>query len=74
MHRVLQVAVGVLFVALGSLNINKPRDQRLADILNDLALMFVFVISLLNVVISGFGLEQQPQLLKNLHREDIIEP
>jgi len=66
--------VGGLFVLLGSLNINKERDQRKADVANDIATALVFVISIMNVIISGFGIESQPQMFKNLYREDIIEP
>lgn len=69
-----QVFVGVLFILLGSLNINRTADQRAANLLNNLSLVIVFVITLVNVIISGFGIEHPPELLKNLYREDIIEP
>jgi hypothetical protein len=69
-----QLLVGGLLVLLGSLNINKERDQRKADVTNDITTGLVFIISIVNVIISGFGLESYPQMLKNLHREDIIEP
>lgn len=68
------MVVGGLLVLLGSLNINKERDQRKADVVNDVSTGLVFIITILNVVISGFGLESYPQMLKNLHREDIVEP
>ncbi|KAF4527259.1 hypothetical protein B566_EDAN006978 [Ephemera danica] len=87
---VLQVVMGCLALTLNMLRdcrLHRPEFRysalflnyaslvgSLADILNDLALIVVFIISILNVIISGFGLEQHPQLLKNLHREDIIEP
>ncbi|CAB3381407.1 Hypothetical predicted protein [Cloeon dipterum] len=71
---ILQILVGVLFVLLGGLNINKERDQRKAEVINDISTALIFVISIVNVIISGFGLETKPILLSNLNREDIIEP
>ncbi|XP_030371072.1 ninjurin-2 isoform X2 [Scaptodrosophila lebanonensis] len=54
---VLQILVGILFVVIGSLNINKRKDQAAANILNDIILAMVFVISVVNIIISGFGIE-----------------
>ncbi|XP_017845909.1 ninjurin-2 isoform X1 [Drosophila busckii] len=61
---VLQLMVGILFVAIGSLNINKQQDQTAAIILNDVILVVVFVISVVNVIISGFGIEYSSQPLR----------
>ncbi|KAM8706482.1 hypothetical protein ACLKA7_010709 [Drosophila subpalustris] len=61
---VLQLLVGILFVAIGSLNINKQHDQNAAIILNDIILVVIFVISVLNVIISGFGIEYSSQPLR----------
>ncbi|XP_016927353.1 ninjurin-1 isoform X6 [Drosophila suzukii] len=54
---VMQLLVGILFVVIGSLNINREQDQTAAVILNDVILVVVFIISVVNVIISGFGLE-----------------
>ncbi|XP_049777902.1 ninjurin-2-like isoform X3 [Schistocerca nitens] len=59
---VLQVLVGVVFLVIGGLNINKERDRRAADILNDISLVLVFIVSVINVIISGFGMEDSSQL------------
>ncbi|XP_071530044.1 ninjurin-2-like isoform X1 [Panulirus ornatus] len=54
---VLQVVVGVLFMIIGGMDINDPKQQRAANILNNVILIFVFIISVDNVVLSGFGIE-----------------
>lgn len=63
--------VGLLFVVLGSLNINRRKDQGVAIVLNDIILVLVFVVSLVNVVISGFGIEHSSQPLKLLEKERV---
>uniref|UniRef100_A0A1A9X1I4 Ninjurin-2 n=1 Tax=Glossina brevipalpis TaxID=37001 RepID=A0A1A9X1I4_9MUSC len=63
---VLQLLVGILFVIIGSLNINREKDQRAAVIMNDVILVVVFVISVINVIISGFGIEYSSQPLRLL--------
>jgi len=52
----LQVLVGILFLILGGLDINDPEHQNTANILNT-ATVVVFIITLLNVVISGFNIQ-----------------
>ncbi|XP_050695448.1 ninjurin-1-like isoform X4 [Eriocheir sinensis] len=54
---VLQVVVGVLFMIIGMMNINDPEQQSAANILNNIIVIFVFIISVLNVVLSSFGIE-----------------
>uniref|UniRef100_A0A1B0DNL1 Uncharacterized protein n=1 Tax=Phlebotomus papatasi TaxID=29031 RepID=A0A1B0DNL1_PHLPP len=41
--------VGILFIVIGSLNINRTKDQNAAVILNDVILILIFVISIDNV-------------------------
>ncbi|XP_059078728.1 ninjurin-2-like isoform X3 [Tigriopus californicus] len=53
---VLQASVGVLFLIIGGLNINKEPNQKRANILNDVIVVLIFLITLDNVVISGFGI------------------
>ena len=52
----LQVIVGVLFLVIGGLNINDVPDQKTANFLNDVIVVLVFLITLVNVIISGFGI------------------
>ncbi|XP_037814969.1 ninjurin-2 isoform X2 [Lucilia sericata] len=63
---VLQLMVGIFFVIIGSLNINRKKDQTAAIILNDIILVVIFVISVINVIISGFGIEYSSQPLRLL--------
>ncbi|XP_075147062.1 ninjurin C isoform X3 [Haematobia irritans] len=69
---ILQLLVGILFVIIGSLNINRKQDQTAAIILNDIIMVVVFVISVINVVISGFGIEysSQPLRLLDQHQKE----
>lgn len=55
-----------MFVIIGGLNINKERDHRAAIILNDMILLLIFLISIINIIISGFGLDYASQPLKLL--------
>lgn len=58
--------MGILFIIIGGLDISKPRDHWAANILNDIILIAVFIITLVNVVVSGFGMEfsnKPPELL-----------
>ncbi|XP_063908514.1 ninjurin-1 isoform X4 [Zophobas morio] len=64
---VLQLIVAILFVIIGGLNINKQRDHGTAVILNDVILIFIFLISIINIIISGFGLEYSNQPLQLIY-------
>ena len=50
------MVVGILFLIIGGLNINENADQKTANILNDVIVIIVFIITLVNVVINGFGI------------------
>ena len=47
----------MIMLVVGGLDINNHAEQRAAIILNDVTLIMVFVILIINVVISGFGME-----------------
>lgn len=66
-----QMVVGLMYIVIGSLNINRTKDQTAAVILNDVILVLVFVISLINVIISGFGIEHSSQPLRLLEKEPL---
>lgn len=61
--------VAILFVIIGSLDINKKRDHTAAIVLNDIILIFVFLISIDNIIISGFGMEYSNQPLKLINEK-----
>lgn len=64
--------VGLMYVVVGSLNINRTKEQRVAIILNDMILVMSLVISLINIIISGFGMEHSSQPLRLLnHDQDL---
>ncbi|XP_033163764.1 ninjurin-2 isoform X4 [Drosophila mauritiana] len=67
---VMQLLVGILFVVIGSLNINRQQDQTAAVILNDVILVVVFIISVVNVIISGFGIEYSSHPLRLLDQHE----
>ncbi|KAG4070675.1 hypothetical protein HA402_013595 [Bradysia odoriphaga] len=67
---IMQMIVGLLFIVIGSLNINRKKDQTAAIILNDIILVLIFTISLVNVIISGFGMEYSSHPLHLLEREN----
>uniref|UniRef100_A0A182PND6 Ninjurin a n=1 Tax=Anopheles epiroticus TaxID=199890 RepID=A0A182PND6_9DIPT len=71
---VAMMLVGILFVVIGSLNINRKPDQTAAIVLNDIILVLIFVISLINVIISGFGIEYSSQPLRLLERVESTQP
>ncbi|KAI2810658.1 hypothetical protein BLOT_001821 [Blomia tropicalis] len=52
---ILQVLVGVLFIYQGLINLNEPNRQKRLNIINNLSTIMVFVITVINVFISGFG-------------------
>lgn len=63
--------VGILFIIIGSLNINRQKEQATAVILNDIILISIFVISIVNVIISAFGIEHASQPLRLLEKEKV---
>jgi len=48
---------GILFLVVGSLNINEEKNQRNANILTNTATVVVFIITFLNIVMGAFGFE-----------------
>lgn len=61
--------VGILFIVIGSLNINRKNEQSAAVMLNDIILIFIFVISIVNVIISAFGIEHASKPLSLIRNE-----
>ena len=53
----MQVLVGVLFFVIGAMNINKEDQQKTANILNDVVVVIIFLVSIINIIISSFGIQ-----------------
>lgn len=51
----MQVVLGVLLTFLGRYNLNSAKEQRKADVLNNVSIVIVFFITVVNVLISAFG-------------------
>ena len=54
----LQILAGILFLVLAGLNINDAKHHKSATILNNVSVAVIFVITVLNVIISTFGVQQ----------------
>merc|ERR1711862_301333 len=52
---VLQAVVGILFMIIGAIDIEDTDSQPTADKLNNINLITVFLITVLNAIISGLG-------------------
>jgi len=52
---ILQVILGGIFVILGMLNLNDPQKHRMVNFINNITLAVVFIITIVNVLIAGFG-------------------
>lgn len=51
----LQVVVGIVLIFLGRWNINYRGDQRKADIANNVVVILIFLVTVVNVMVSAFG-------------------
>lgn len=47
--------VGVILIFLGRWNINYRGDQRKADIANNVVVILIFLVTVVNVMLSSFG-------------------
>lgn len=53
----LQVIVGILLILVGRSNINQRKHQRKAEDLNNAVVILIFLITVINVIISAFGVD-----------------
>ena len=53
----LQILAGILFLVLARMNINDAKHHKSATILNNVAVAVIFVITVLNVFSSTFGVQ-----------------
>ena len=52
-----KMIVGALFLVLGGIDINDQERHKTADIINNSTTVLVFIITFVNVIISGFGFQ-----------------
>lgn len=57
---ILQLLVGCLFVLVGYLDLNDPDKQRKLNSMNNVATVSVFLITMINILIAGFGINVSP--------------
>ncbi|XP_017492348.1 PREDICTED: ninjurin-2-like [Rhagoletis zephyria] len=57
---ILQVLVGAIFIYLGYINFDDTERQKRLNRYNNIATILVFLITILNVLISGFGISTEP--------------
>ena len=53
---ILQVCVALLLITLGSLNVEDESDANAITLLDDLTMMTTAIITVLNLIVNGFGL------------------
>ncbi|XP_022650336.1 ninjurin-2-like isoform X3 [Varroa jacobsoni] len=53
---ILQILVGAFIVLVGTVNLNKEKNHFRANVLNNMVTIFIFMITVINIIISAFGL------------------
>ncbi|KAH6921594.1 hypothetical protein HPB50_003092 [Hyalomma asiaticum] len=48
------ILVGILFLVLGFVNLNKDKNHRMAEILNNIGTAAVFAVTVLNILTASF--------------------
>ncbi|XP_064606342.1 ninjurin-1-like isoform X2 [Liolophura sinensis] len=54
---ILQVITGILLLVLGTLDITDKEKQKAANALNNVAVCFIFLITVVNIFVSSFGIK-----------------
>ncbi|XP_003737707.1 ninjurin-2 [Galendromus occidentalis] len=54
---ILQILVGAFIVILGTVNLNREKNHVRANVLNNMVTIFIFIITVVNIVISSFGMK-----------------
>ena len=64
--------MGILLLVLTGLDINNESHQRNADILNNTSISLIFVITVVNVIISALGLDHTMNTVGSTGSPNII--
>ncbi|KAK8772721.1 hypothetical protein V5799_024039 [Amblyomma americanum] len=70
----LQLLVGMVFLVLGFINVNKEKNQRLAEILNNVATAAVFAVTVLNILSASFDTRNAADVPPYQRRPSQTEP
>ncbi|KAG6454818.1 hypothetical protein O3G_MSEX008889 [Manduca sexta] len=54
---ILQLVLGMLCVIVGSLDVNRNENQQPARFYNNIIVLLIFIISIINIVISAFSIK-----------------
>lgn len=54
---ILQILVGAFIVLVGTVNLNKEKNHFRANVLNNMVTIFIFMITVINIIISAFGMK-----------------
>ena len=49
--------MGAFIVVLGTVNLNREKNHVRANVLNNMVTIFIFMITVVNIVISSFGMK-----------------
>ncbi|KAG8199889.1 hypothetical protein JTE90_015879 [Oedothorax gibbosus] len=69
----LQIIVGILLVVVGRWNINKRKEQNIANVTNNIIVILIFLITVVNVLITAFG-DEDPDYASIPSRKHWSEP
>lgn len=61
----LQIIVGILLVVVGRWNINKRKEQNIANVTNNIIVILIFLVTVVNVLITAFG-DDDPDYIPNI--------
>ncbi|CAL1265025.1 unnamed protein product [Larinioides sclopetarius] len=66
----LQILVGILLVVVGRWNINKRKEQSVANVTNNVIVILIFLITVVNVLITAFGDEEPDYVITQKHWQE----
>ena len=68
-----KVAIGVVIMIKSRYNINHEENHSTADTLNNLTVWLIFAVTVINVFVSAFGIDNTPFIRAKLLARDTID-